>query len=160
MKLIILAALLVVMGAGCSGTLVNQRATDESKADGIRYFDSAMYELQVFEVVDKGKQFRPVGDRRIVTMADKAKVNQVNYKGSYFSSVNFTVNLNKDGTLKTVGLHNQGSAEADAVSAANAVLSTVRDFKSTQQQKQIDDMQREINLINTRKQLEDLKKGP
>jgi hypothetical protein len=147
--------LIIPLLTGCSGTIVSGHVTDESKATGIRYFEPAKYELAVFSVSEDGKTFTPIGDRVLVTMPDTKVLKQVSYQGSYFSSVTFKVELNNDGTLKSASLQNDANAAADSLSALNTLFVTGRDFESTRTQRQIDDLQREINLQTLKKQLEE-----
>jgi hypothetical protein len=166
MKISILASSLVLLvyTLGCSGTMKHDVVSDDRKANGIRYFPYGMYELQVFYVKRETRnsaehiQYIPVGDRQIVDIPDPHRLLEANYEGVPFGSVNFQVKLNKNGTLKQVELKNQANAAAEALNAANTALSTPEDAKKAKMQKELDDLNLQIELIKARRDLEELKK--
>lgn len=153
----------ILATTSCAGKMVHRRVADDKEARGIRYFDVANYDLQVFrrDHLQNGMAvFVPVGEPKAMQLADISSLLEASYSGKLFGSVNFQIDLNADGTLKQAILKNTGKGASGAVDAANAALETVRDLEKTKQQAEIDEIQRQIDLIKKTQELQDLKSPP
>jgi hypothetical protein len=155
------AALALALGSmGCSGQMFHQKVTNEAEANGIRYFGTASYEVGVFRRVENAREevtYERVGDTRVITLADTTNLMSASYSATGLTSQEFTVQLNKDGTLKSAKLEAQGSNPvAVAAGAASTALTTVDELGKARTKREIEDTQRQVDLLTVQKKLDDL----
>ncbi len=157
------ALILALAGTGCAGQMSHTKVTDDAAAKGIRYFGSASYEISVFRRVETAPRvfvYERVGDSRIATLADTSTLMNASYSSTSFSSQEFTVQLNKDGTLKSAKLEAQGSHPvAAAADAASAVLTKVDEIEKAKAKAEVDDKQRQVDLLTLQHKLDNLLQG-
>ena len=100
------------------------------------------------------------GDVQNVTVPDKSALSEVIYSGAPFASQTVRLEINDNGTLKSVGL-DSGSSPPPGIgvlNSLNSVAGTARDFGKTVQQAKLDEVQRRVNLIKAKNDLDALLK--